>query len=101
MALTGGKKGGTGCSVDSSRLEGSQVMSGGKKGGGNSCSSQLMAGGKKKPKKEKKAKKGKRKLSEYTKFVKKHYKAVEKENPKLKATEIISLVAKKWRESKK
>ena len=100
MALTGGKKkkGGAGCS-GSVRVDESTLY-GGKKGG-NSCSSQLMSGGKKKPKKEKKAKKGKRKLSEYTKFVKKHYKAVEKENPKLKATEIISLVAKKWRESKK
>ena len=69
------------------------ALKGGKnKKGGNGCSSQLMSGGKKK---------GKRKLSEYTKFVKKHYKVVEKENPKLKATEIISLVAKKWRESKK
>jgi hypothetical protein len=99
MALTGGKKkkGGTGCSVPVGT--GSQLY-GGKKGG-NSCSSQLTTGGKKKPKKEKKGKKGKRKLSEYTKFVKKHYKVVEKENPKLKATEIISLVAKKWRESKK
>jgi|SaaInlV_125m_DNA_1040241.scaffolds.fasta_scaffold12061_4 hypothetical protein len=97
MALTGGKKkkGGAGCS-GSVHVDGAPLY-GGKKGG-NSCSSQLMSGGKKKPKK---AKKGKRKLSEYTKFVKKHYKVVEKENPKLKATEIISLVAKKWRESKK
>lgn len=97
MALTGGKKkkGGAGCS-GSVRVEGAPYT-GGKKGG-NSCSSQLMSGGKKKPKK---AKKGKRKLSEYTKFVKKHYKVVQKENPKLKATEIISLIAKKWKESKK
>lgn len=91
MALKGGKKkkGGTGCS-GSVTAEGAP-LTGGKKGG-NSCSSQLMNGGKKK---------GKRKLSEYTKFVKKNYKVVENENPKLKATEIISLVAKKWRESKK
>ena len=86
MALTGGKKknGGAGCTE--------QLLQGGSKKGGNNCSSQLTGGGKKK---------GKRKLSEYTKFVKKHYKVVEKENTKLKATEIISLVAKKWRESKK
>jgi len=92
MALKGGKKknGGTGCS-GSVNIEGTQLAGGSKKGG-NNCSSQLMSGGKKK---------GKRKLSEYTKFVKKNYKQVEKENPKLKATEIISLVAKKWRESKK
>lgn len=92
MALKGGKKknGGAGCS-GTVRAEEAALAGGGKKGG-NGCSSQLMSGGKKK---------GKRKLSEYTKFVKKHYKVVEKENPKLKATEIISLVAKKWRESKK
>ena len=86
MALKGGKnnKGGAGCTQ--------QLLQNGGKKGGNNCSSQVMSGGKKK---------GKRKLSEYTKFVKKHYKVVEKENPKLKATEIISLVAKKWRESKK
>lgn len=92
MAL---KKGGAGC--------GTKMEGGKKKKGGSDCSARIEGGmgnstqfapyqngGKKK-----------RPLTEYTKFVKKEYRVLQKQNPKLKATEIISMVAKKWKEIKK
>ena len=43
---------------------------------------------------------GKRKLSDYNKFVKKEFKNLKKQYPSKTAPEIMRLIAKKWKASK-
>ena len=44
---------------------------------------------------------GAKKLSEYNKFVKREFKKCQKDYPSKKAPEIMKIVAKKWKSSKK